>query len=109
MRAVAEATKATGAIPGPAEIDAILDESFFLPTANKPAHRQLKDAARRLVGTYAREHPDDLHRVWETERPFELHLDGVVVNGRADVILDHEDGVPTALAIVDYKTSTAGE
>ncbi len=109
MRAVAEATKATGAIPGPAEIDAILDESFFLPTANKPAHRQLKDAARRLVGTYARDHPDDLHRVWETERPFELHLDGVVVNGRADVILDHEDGVPTALAIVDYKTSTTGE
>lgn len=109
MRAVAEATKATGSVPSPAEIDAILDESFFLPTANKPAHRELKDAARRLVNTYAREHPDDLHRVWETERPFELHLDGVVVNGRADVILDHENGVPTALAIVDYKTSTAGE
>ena len=52
---------------------------------------------------------DDLHRVWETERPFELHLDGVTVTGRADVILDHEGGVPTALAIVDYKTSTIGE
>jgi DNA helicase-2/ATP-dependent DNA helicase PcrA len=109
MRAVAETTKATGSVPDPSEIDAILDESFFLPTANKAAHRQLKDAARRLVASYAREHPEDLHRVWETERPFELHLDGVVVNGRADVILDHEGGVPTALAIVDYKTSTTGE
>ncbi|MGI8753286.1 MAG: ATP-dependent helicase [Acidimicrobiales bacterium] len=109
MRAVAEATKATGKVPSPAEIDAILDDSFFLPTASKPAHRQLKDAARRLVATYTREHPDDLHRVWETERPFELRLDGVVIAGRADVILDHEDGVPTALAIVDYKTSTSGE
>ncbi len=109
MRAVAEATKATGRIPSSSELDAILDASFFLPTANKVAHRQLKDAARRLITAYTAEHPDDLHRVWETERPFQLHLDGVVVSGRADVILDHEDGVPTALAIVDYKTSTTGE
>jgi DNA helicase-2/ATP-dependent DNA helicase PcrA len=47
--------------------------------------------------------------VWETERPFELHLDGVTVSGRADVILDEEGGTPNALAILDYKTSTAGE
>lgn len=109
LRAVAETTKASGWIPGPAEIDTILDASFFLPTANKAAYRQLKDAARRLVTTYTTEHQDDLHRVWETERPFELHLDGVLVTGRADVILDEEGGVPTALAIVDYKTSTTGD
>ncbi|MDA8061789.1 MAG: PD-(D/E)XK nuclease family protein [Actinomycetota bacterium] len=109
MRAVAEATRDSGQMPGPSEIDAILDASFFLPTANRLLHRQLKDAARRLVTTYAAEHPDDLRRVWEVERPFELHLDGVTLAGRADVILDHEDGVPTALAIVDYKTSTANE
>ncbi len=77
--------------------------------ANKPAHRQLKDAARRLVTTYADKYEADLYRVWETERPFELHLDGVTVTGRADVILDQEGGVPTALAIVDYKTATHGE
>ena len=47
--------------------------------------------------------------MWETERPFELRIDGVTVSGRANVILDHEEGVPTALAIVDYKTSTSGE
>lgn len=47
--------------------------------------------------------------MWETERPFELHLDGVTVSGRADVILDKEGGVPTGLAIVDYKTSTGGD
>jgi DNA helicase-2/ATP-dependent DNA helicase PcrA len=106
LRSVAEDTRATGDVPNPAQIDGILDASFFLPTANKPAHRQLKDAARRLVATYATDHADDLHRVWETERPFELHLDGITVSGRADVILDHEGGVPTGLAILDYKTST---
>ena len=109
MRTVAEATKATGRVPTPGQIDEILDASFFLPTASKPAHRQLKDAARRLVTTYAEKHEADLYRVWETERPFELHLDGVTVTGRADVILDKEGGVPTALAIVDYKTSTSGD
>jgi DNA helicase II / ATP-dependent DNA helicase PcrA len=51
-------------------------------------------------------HKADLSRIWETERPFELRLDGVNIVGRADVILDQEGGVPTGLAIVDYKTST---
>lgn len=108
LRQVAETTRDTGQVPTPAEIDAILDLSFFLPTANKVAHRQLKDAARRLVTTYATKHEADLHRIWETERPFELHLEGVTISGRADVILDHEGGVPSALALVDYKTSVRG-
>ena len=41
--------------------------------------------------------------------PFELHLDGLTVTGRADVILDREGGVPTGLAILDYKTSTSAD
>lgn len=52
---------------------------------------------------------EDLFRVWESERPFELRLDGVTISGRADVILDNEGGVPTGLAILDYKTSTKGD
>jgi len=108
LRTVAEHTRACGNAPTPTEIDGILDASFFLPTANKPAHKQLKEAARRLVTEYTRDHVDDLHRVWETERPFELHLDGVIVNGRADVILDGEGGQPASYAILDYKTSTEG-
>ena len=107
LRAVADTTKETGTVPTAADVDAILDSSFFLPTANKPAHRQLKDAARRLVIEYTATHADDLFRIWETERPFELHLDGVTISGRADVILDREGGVDTALAILDYKTSTS--
>ena len=42
LRQVAETTRHTGHVPTPTEIDAILDSSFFLPTANKVAHRQLK-------------------------------------------------------------------
>ena len=75
LRQVAERTKAGGSVPTPAELQQILDESFFLPTANKPAHREMKGAAQRLIQTYVSDHESDLHRVWETERPFELHLD----------------------------------
>jgi DNA helicase-2/ATP-dependent DNA helicase PcrA len=107
LRSVAEATRASGVVPTNSEIDDILDSSFFLPTANKVAHRELKNAARRLVSVYAATHADDLHRIWETERPFELRLEGVTITGRADVILDFEGGTPTALAILDYKTSTS--
>jgi DNA helicase-2/ATP-dependent DNA helicase PcrA len=109
LRTVADVTRATGHVPSEAEIDRILDDSFFLPTANKAAHRQLKSAARRLVSVYAARYADDLHRVWESERPFELRLDGITVTGRADVILDREGGKPAALAILDYKTSTSDE
>ena len=28
----------------------MLDNHFFLPTANKVGHRMMKDAARRLIG-----------------------------------------------------------
>jgi DNA helicase-2/ATP-dependent DNA helicase PcrA len=109
LRTVADRTRDTGSVPDANELASILDMSFFLPTANKPAHREMKEFARRLIARYTSDHADDLYRVWETERPFELHLDGVTVSGRADVILDEEGGTPNALAILDYKTSTAGE
>lgn len=109
MRTIAERTKADGVVPDTAALEEILDEELFLPAANKVAHREMKQAASRLVAQYVRDHSEDLHRVWMTERPFELHLGDAVVSGRADVILDQEDRVITGLAIVDYKTSTSGD
>jgi DNA helicase-2/ATP-dependent DNA helicase PcrA len=106
LRTVAEHVQETGKTPTGAQLEAIFDSGFFLPHANKAAHRNLKASAHRLVKGYVDRQSDDLHRVWETERPFELHLEGVTVQGRADVVLDRENGVTTALAIVDYKTST---
>jgi DNA helicase-2/ATP-dependent DNA helicase PcrA len=106
MRSVAEYTRAHGIPPTSSDLDKMFDQEFFLPAASKPAHEQLKRAARRLVDRYLRAHRDDLFRIWETERPFELHLPSAIISGRADVILDSEGGETTALAIVDYKTST---
>ena len=87
LRHVAEHTQRTGVVPTDDELEQMLDSHFFLPTANKVGHREMKGAARRLIGNYVKNYEPDLHRVWETERPFELHLNGVRVSGRADVIL----------------------
>ena len=105
LRNVAEHTRRYRGPPSPDQLDAIFDEGFFLPAANKPGHRQMKSAARRLVDRYVQEYGDELRRVWAVERPFELHLSNATVKGRADVILDEHDGVISSLAVVDYKTS----
>lgn len=109
MREVAEHTRRHGRPPTARQLDRLFDDSFYLPAANKVAYRQLKDAARRLVDRYVERYGDDLRRVWAVERPFELHLPNGVVTGRADVILDEEEGRPQSLAIVDYKTAAEGE
>jgi DNA helicase-2/ATP-dependent DNA helicase PcrA len=109
LRAIAEYTLRHGRPPDFQQVWRMLDDGFFLPTASKPAHHLLKEAARHLVRSYMTEHDDDLRRIWETERPFELHLPTAIITGRADVILDKEDGEIESLAIVDYKTSTDPE
>lgn len=108
MRVIAEHARATGKLPTPKAINDLLASDFYLPFANKPAHKEMREKARALIFKYVNEFQDDLKRTWATERPFELYLDGVVVNGRADVIYDEHDGVIDNLAIVDYKTSTGG-
>ena len=105
MRTIAEESKRTGKVLKPNDIERILATEFFLPYANKAIASRFKDSARNLIQTYLKEHSDDLERVWEVERPFELALPGVVVSGRADIILDEHHGGTQSLAIVDYKTS----
>jgi DNA helicase-2/ATP-dependent DNA helicase PcrA len=109
MRVIANFTKATGSVPDSNFLNDILDREFFLPNANKVAHRQLKDAARKLVSKYINEYGNDLHRVWQTEYPFELHLPGVTVSGRADVIIDTGTNGAPSLTLIDYKTRTGDE
>jgi len=105
LRKVAELAKKTKKLPTVKEVKAIFDDSFYLPFANLPAFEHLQERASALVQKYLAEYSDDLLRVWETERPFALHLPHGIVSGRADVILDQEGGVVNRLALVDYKTA----
>ncbi len=106
LRHVAEYTRRHGELPSGHRMESIFRDHFYLPAATKPAHQEMRQAARRLVQRYVDTYSDDLHRIWAVERPFELHLPNAVVSGRADVILEERDGAVSSLAIVDYKTST---
>ena len=106
MREVAEHTIRYGHPPDDQQLDRMFDESFYVPAASKPLYERLKQRGRELVLNYTNDYADDLKHVWETERPFELHLPTAVISGRADVILDMAGEQIQSLAIVDYKTAT---
>jgi DNA helicase II / ATP-dependent DNA helicase PcrA len=105
LRHVAELAKKSRSVPSLAEVEALFDSQFYLPFANQAGFDQLRKSAHKMVARYLTDHQDDLLRIWQTERPFELHLRRGIVSGRADVILDREGGVLERLAIVDYKTA----
>jgi DNA helicase II / ATP-dependent DNA helicase PcrA len=106
LRRVAEIAKAKKKLPTAAAVEKLINDGFYLPFANKFAFERLMGEAKKLVDKYLGDYRSDLTRVWETERPFELHLEKGIVNGRADVILDMEGGKISSLALVDYKTAT---
>lgn len=109
LRRLADEVRAAGRLPDQSDVERLFDDEFYLPFANRAAFDQLIGKARRLVDRYLNDWRQDLLRVWETERPFALHLPQGIVNGRADVILDQEGGLPGALALVDYKTASAAD
>jgi DNA helicase II / ATP-dependent DNA helicase PcrA len=106
LRRVADQVRRSESLPTTEEVNRIFDAEFYLPFAHHAAYQKLREAAGKLVKRYLDKYSADLFRIWETERPFELHLPKGIVTGRADVILDRENGIVDALALVDYKTAT---
>lgn len=106
LRRVADLARQSGKLPTAKQIEKLFDDEFYLPFANQAAFDQLAGRAKALIDKYLGDYSGDLLRVWESERPFSLHLANGIVNGRADVILDREGHVVGNLALVDYKTST---
>ncbi len=109
MRVISEESTRTGKVLSMNDVDRLMATDFFLPYANKAAADQMRERAKRIVRTYIDHYPDELTRLWEAERPFELALDGALISGRADVVLDRHEGVPDNLALVDYKTSVGDQ
>lgn len=106
LRQIAETVRDSGKLPSQDELAGLFAGEFYLPYAHQAVYERLREAAENLVGRYLRDYSEDLFRTWQTERPFELHLDRGVISGRADVILDGEGGESGSLALVDYKTAT---
>ncbi len=105
LRHMAEHARETGQPPTSKEIEGILQRELYVPFANEATFSNMAKNVEFLTKKYATDWEGDLHRVWATERPFEIHFTGGILAGRADVILDEEDGKVNHLAIVDYKTT----
>lgn len=109
LRNVAELARDTGAVPDATELTRLVDDEFYLPFADHPGFVRMHAAAGTLVRRYVTDYKEDLKRVWAIERPFELHLEHGILAGRADIILDQEEGKLGSLAIVDYKVAKSEE
>jgi DNA helicase-2/ATP-dependent DNA helicase PcrA len=107
LRHIAEKTRETGKVPTKSQARQIMENEFYLPFANRPGFEEMKTRAGYVVERYLNAYASDLERVWAIEMPFELQVDGGIVDGKADVILDMVDGRPGRLAIVDYKSAKA--
>jgi len=105
LRLIADEARRTGRLPTLQQAAALLDEVAYFPFANKASFEAMRRRAQVVVGMYVSAYGDDLSRVWATERPFELYVADGTLTGRADVILDHHDGTPDSLALLDYKTT----
>lgn len=109
LRAVADQARISKKIPTNKQLDALFNGDFYLPAATKPAHRLMKDAARRLIGTFVDAHGRGLLHVYAVERPFELHLANAIVSGRADVIIRKNGEGEPKYEIDDYKVSEGND
>lgn len=86
-----------------ADVDRFLDDRFYLPFAGAVPSAKLREAARRRVARYVRDHGEELGRVLRPEARFEVPLAGARIKGRIDLLLHEPDG--DGIALVDFKTS----
>lgn len=91
-----------GFIPGPAQVPDLISEHLHLPFASDVIIQALRIGAEKALTRYLIAHADDLAHLEHAEKIVELKLqDGIVVNGRIDLIRRTDTG---EIAIVDFKS-----
>ena len=92
-----------GEIVGPDMVEDLLDRHLSLPYAYPELRQQLRIAARAALQRYFRQHGAELAGTVHSEKQIQVRVgDGVVVDGRIDLITRVETG---EVAIVDFKST----
>jgi DNA helicase-2/ATP-dependent DNA helicase PcrA len=92
-----------GDVPTKAETEALVDRHLHTPYAYETLRVQLRNAAVKAIDRYFDRHGDDLTRTIHSEKRVEVQIsEGVVINGRIDLIKSLETG---ETAIVDFKST----
>jgi DNA helicase II / ATP-dependent DNA helicase PcrA len=106
-------------VRSPSEADArlTLEEVFHLkhvPPSRDPENRpggyeRAKAAAGDMVAAYARDYVDDFTHQRQVERPFEVPVQGAIINGAIDLLLRFDvDGVVVDAQVIDFKSMEGG-
>src|SRR5690606_19985192 len=98
---------AAGQPPTEADVDAILDRSFYLPFAGPIPAAKLREAARRRGRAYVRQFGEERVRVIQPEVRFEVPLANARVRGRIDLLLRASNGDARAVELIDFKRSSS--
>ena len=96
-----------GDVPKKAETESLVDRHLHTPYAYDALRVQLREAAVAAINRYFDRHGGDLTRTVYSEKQVEVQIsDGVVVNGRIDLVKSLETG---ETAIVDYKSTNESQ
>jgi DNA helicase II / ATP-dependent DNA helicase PcrA len=106
--AVAELARlaSEGKAPSDADVERILDRSFYLPFAGPVPATRLRDAARRRTNAYVHGYGEELARTIKPEARFEVPLANARLRGRIDLLLQARGGPPDQVELIDFKTSS---
>ena len=92
-----------GNIPKREDVPGLVERHLHLPFANAATRQLLSVAAQKAIGGYLMANRGDLDKLEYVEKRVELKLgDGIVVNGRVDLIRRTDSDEWT---IVDFKSS----
>ena len=102
--------------PTPEQAEQVVRETFHLKHVNpaKPGKRGpyevAEDAAVSRVRQYVKDHAGDFTSSRQVEEPFEIAVEGAVIAGTIDLLVDYDPtGKPIEASVVDFKSAAGGD
>ena len=88
------------------EVQAIVENSFYLPYANPKLEEKMRSGAEKTAQQYFEKNQDEFKNITMAEADIELDMgEGIKVNGRIDLVRRREVSGETKTYIVDFKTA----
>lgn len=88
------------------DIQAMIDESFYLPYATPKLEANMLKSVTRTIYNYVEHNKDEMKNVYMAESDIEINMgDGIKVNGRIDLVQRISDEKGEHITIIDFKSA----